>query len=77
MKVLHKNIINNVEILLTAKYSLSSAKVIAARLAGRAILNMIDQGDHYKVEVLDMGVRNIVRIKKIIDVESVYVIKAA
>ena len=77
MKVLHKNIINNIEILLTAKYSLSTAKIIAARLAGKAILNMTDLGSHFRVEVMDMGVRNFVRIKKVIDVESVYVVKAA
>lgn len=71
MKVLHRNILNNITVLMNAGYLLGTAKLIAARLGGKVILNVVDNNDHFKIEVLDMGVRNIVRVKKVIDFDIV------
>lgn len=66
MNMLYKNINANFRVVIDFGMDYDHAKKIVARLGGRTILNMIHDGEHHvKIEFIENGLRNKVRMTKV------------
>lgn len=66
MNILYNNINANFRVVLDYGMDYNHAKKIVARLAGRAIVAILKDGDdHIKIEYIEYGLRNRMRFTKV------------